>query len=151
MMTRRRTRRKPRSADSSDALAIPDAELDVLACVWQEGPVTARRIREMLARHRPMAHGSVVTLLSRLEAKGMIGKEKGPVGKAFLFKSIERPEPTYRRLVKDWLGRVFGGNTAAMISAVLEVEAPTVEEYAEIQKAIAAARSRVKKATRRTR
>jgi hypothetical protein len=24
---------------------IPNAELDVLACLWQEGPVTARRIR----------------------------------------------------------------------------------------------------------
>ncbi len=150
-MARRKTRKKSRGTEPAEPPSIPDAELDVLACVWQEGPVTARRIREMMLRYRPMAHGSVVTLLTRLEAKGMVEKEKGPVGKAFLFKSVERPEPTHRRLVKDWLGRVFGGNTAAMISAVLEVEAPTADEYAEIQKAVSNAKSKVKKATRRAR
>lgn len=128
--------------------SIPNAELDILACLWREGPVTARRIRDMMKKYRPMAHGSVVTLLTRLETKGLVSKEKGAVGKAFLFRARNGPEQTHRRLTRDLLQRVFANNPAAMIGAVLDVEAPTAEEYAEIQKHVAAARGRVRKKPR---
>lgn len=97
---------------------IPNAELDVLACLWQEGPVTARRIREKMLKYRPMAHGSVVTLLTRLEAKGLATKVKGPVGKAFLFSAGKKPEVTQRQLVADMIDRVFNGDAGAMQSAL---------------------------------
>jgi len=105
-----------------DSDHIPNAELDVLACLWQEGPVTARRIREMMLKYRPMAHGSVVTLLTRLEAKGLVSKEKGPVGKAFLFSAAKKAEVTQRQLVADMLGRVFAGDAGAMSAALNAVK-----------------------------
>ena len=101
---------------------IPNAELDVLACLWQEGPVTARRIREKMLKYRPMAHGSVVTLLTRLEAKNLATKVKGPVGKAFLFSPGKKAEITQRELVADMVDRVFNGDHGAMQSALNAVK-----------------------------
>jgi BlaI family transcriptional regulator, penicillinase repressor len=112
---------------------LPAAELEVLACLWQEGEATARRIREMMKRYRPMAHGSVVTLLMRLESKGLVSKEKGPVGKAFVFKSVRRPDATYRILLRDMLIRVFGGDMVKMATAMIEAQPPTMEEVRELQ------------------
>lgn len=123
---------------------IPAAELDVLACLWQEGQATARQIREMMKRYRPMAHGSVVTLLVRLEHKGLVTKEKGPVGKAFVFKPARRPEATYRTLLKDLLQRVFGGDLVKMTAALLESQPPTAEEAKALQLLFGKAREKKK-------
>ena len=110
----------------------PDAELDVLACLWQLENATAAEIREHLSESRPMAHGSVLTLLKRLGARGMVSREKGPRGKAFVFRPTRRPEPTCRRILKDLADRVFGGNRVAMIASLLETGSPTPEELEEL-------------------
>jgi BlaI family penicillinase repressor len=107
-----------RKASSNAKGTLPPAELDVLACIWKAGPTTARQIRQMMLKYRPMAHGSVVTLLTRLEAKNYVTREKGPVGKAFIYKSKDKAEVVHKKLVKDMLNRVFNGNTQAMISTV---------------------------------
>lgn len=141
---KKRKKKATRSASSS----IPNAELDVLSCVWREGPVTARRIREMMKKYRPMAHGSVVTLLTRLEEKGLVGKKKGPVGKAFLFSSKKDPGPTHRKLAKDLLHRVFADNVADMVAALFAAETPTQDELATIQKLVSATKKKARKKRR---
>ena len=112
---------------------IPDAEMDVLACLWRSGSATAREIREELESFRPMAHGSTVTLLNRLEAKGLVAKRRGKVGRAFEFRPTRKPGPTYRRMVTRLLDRVFGGNPVALVASLLDGRKPTAEELAQIQ------------------
>ncbi|MFQ5429794.1 MAG: BlaI/MecI/CopY family transcriptional regulator [Phycisphaerae bacterium] len=148
MAKKRKKKRKPSASAAPSAGSIPNAELDVLACIWQEGPVTARRIRDMMWKYRPMAHGSVVTLLTRLEDKGLVSKTKGPVGKAFLFRSTGKPQTTYKKLVKDMVQRVFAGNTAAMVTSLFEAHPPTQDELELIRKAISGAKKRAKKTRR---
>ncbi len=143
-MAKKKKKKGTKSASSN----IPNAELDVLSCVWQEGPVTARRIREMMMKYRPMAHGSVVTLLTRLEDKNLVGKKKGPVGKAFLFSSKRDPAPTHRKLAKEMLSRVFAGNVASMVTSLFEAETPTQDELAAIQKLVSATKKKAKKKRR---
>lgn len=113
---------------------VPDAELEVLACLWQKGRATARELREAMMSYRPMSHGSMVTLLKRLERKGLVSKEKGPVGKAFVYEATRRPEPTYRRIMRDLRERIFGGSGVAMMMSLFETRAPTPEELDELQK-----------------
>ena len=105
-----------------------------MACLWQKGSATAREIREAMADYRPMTHGSTVTLLRRLEAKGWVDRRKGPVGKAFVYRPLRRPEPTHRRLVRDLVKRVFGGSGVRLISTLLDSEPPTAEELEELQR-----------------
>lgn len=122
---------------------IPDAELDVLACLWKQGGEgTARQIREAMDPYRPMAHGSVMTLLKRLEEKGLVTKRKAPVGKAFLFQATRKPGPTYRRLVQDLLDRVFGGNGLALVTSLFETRPPTREEIEDLQRMLDELRAR---------
>ena len=73
---------------------LPDAELEVLACLWQKGEATARDVREAMAAYRPLTHSAVSTLLARLQEKDLVARRKGPVGKAFLFRAIGRPKST---------------------------------------------------------
>ncbi len=112
---------------------LPDAELDVISCLWQQGECTARDIREAMEGYRPMTHGSMVTLLKRLESKGWVTRRKGDVGKAFVYRATRRPEPTQRRLVRDMLRRVFGGSGVQLVSTLLDSAPPTEEELDKLQ------------------
>jgi BlaI family transcriptional regulator, penicillinase repressor len=121
---------------------LPDAELEVIACLYQQDEATARQIRESMKGYRPMAHGSVDTLLKRLEGKGLVTRRKGPVGKAFLYKPTRNPGPTYRRVVQNLLERVFGGNGIALVTSLFETQPPTREELDALQELLDELRER---------
>ena len=129
---------------------LPDAELEVLACLWQRGQATARQIREAIKEYRPMAHGSVVTLLKRLEGKGLVRREKGPVGEAFVYSPTRRPGPAYRRIVGNLLQRIFGGDGVALVASLFETQPPTSDELEELQRLLDQLRERSTKKGRET-
>jgi len=113
---------------------LPAAELDVLACLWRHGKATAREVRETMRRYRPMAHGSVATLLGRLQDKGLVSRQKGPVGKAFVYKPTRRAGAGYRRVVRELLQRVFGGDSLALVTSLFETQPPTQDQLEELQR-----------------
>ena len=122
------------AGNGTNGKPLPHAELEVMACIWQRGESTAREVREVMSTYRPMTHGSMVTLLKRLEAKGWLAREKAPVGKAFIYHATRRPEPTHRRILTDLVRRIFGGNGVALISTLLDSKPPTMEELDRLQK-----------------
>jgi len=117
----------------SNSNRLPDAELEVMGCLWEEGPATARQVREVMDDYRPMTHGSMVTLLKRLEAKGWVTREKAPVGKAFVYRPVRRPGPTRKRILRNLVQRVFGGNGVALISTLFDSEPPSPNEMEKLQ------------------
>src|SRR5579871_1889294 len=112
---------------------LPDAELDVMVCLWQKGPSTAREVREALSTQRPMRHATVFTLLKRLESKRLVAREKGPVGKAFVYRALVRPAKTHKRILGDLLDRVFQGSGIALVASLLESRPPTADEIDELE------------------
>jgi predicted transcriptional regulator len=126
-----------------DERKLPDAELEVLACLWQRGgEATAREVREALHPYRPMTHGSVMNLLKRLEEKQLVRKRKGNQGKAFIFKAAEKPGPTLRRLIRNLLDRVFGGSGPALVASLFEARPPTAAEIDDLQGLLDALKAR---------
>lgn len=113
---------------------LPDAELEVLACLWRAGEATAREIREAMEPYRPLAHASVMTLLGRLESKGYLKRRKAAVGKSFLYKPTRKPDKTMRGVMRDVLERVFAGDGVAMVTSLFEASPPSAEEIAELQR-----------------
>ena len=111
---------------------LPAAELDVLAFLWRHGPATASDIRRAIAPFRPMAHGSAVTLLKRLEEKHLVAAT-GKQGKAFIYTATPKPDSTYRRLVRNMLDRVFGGNALSLVSSLFAGRPPNPDEVAQLR------------------
>ena len=112
---------------------IPEAELEVLACLWNAEPLTAGEIREQLQAYRPMAHGSVLTLLNRLSEKNLVLREKSGKGKSFAYRPVQRPAPIYRRILGKLRQRIFGGSSVAMVASLLESQTTTLEELNELK------------------
>jgi BlaI family penicillinase repressor len=115
---------------------IPDAELDVLQCLHRLGDATSADVRRDLETARPMAHGSVVTLLNRLERKGLVTHWKGSVGKAFVYRATRSPQATARPLVRNVLQRVFGGDKLALVASLFETRPPTPQELDDLERLV---------------
>jgi BlaI family penicillinase repressor len=111
--------------------SLPDAELDVLSCLWKHGELTARAVRERLTTSRPMTHSAVSTLLTRLLEKGMVIRKKQ--GRSFVYRAVKKAQRAGRRVVSDTLNRVFGGNPAAVVSSLFETRPPTADELDQLQ------------------
>ncbi len=112
---------------------LPKAELEVMSCLWRQGPQLVREIRERLAASRPMSHASVSTLLKRLESKGLVAREKAGTGKAFVYRSRVAPTRTQRQILGDLVQRVFDGSGVALVASLFETKPPSPEEIVQLQ------------------
>ncbi|MBD3268342.1 hypothetical protein GF373_16875 [bacterium] len=121
---------------------LSEAELDVMVCLWNKDELTAKAIREALEPHRPMTHGAAVTLLNRLEAKGMVKKEKGKVGKAFIYKPAQKPTGTYRQILDNLVQRIFRGNSLALVTSLYETHPPTEDEIDQLEEYLESLRAK---------
>jgi BlaI family transcriptional regulator, penicillinase repressor len=130
-------RRKARSPEArhSDHI-LPEAEMEVLAAVHARGEADAREIREALASYRSMLHASVLTLLGRLEAKGLVNRRKAPVGKAFRYTAARSPRPVYRSLLKRLVQRLFTNDPSRLVATLFDATKPSPEELRRIRQLV---------------
>lgn len=112
---------------------VPTAEFEVLACIRQMEQATAREIRELMHPYRPMAHGSVVNLLKRLEAKKLVTKKKGPVGKAFVYRPRAATASIYEGVLSRLLNRIYGGDSLALVASLFETRPPDIRELEKLE------------------
>ena len=124
------------------ATRIPEAEADVLAVLFDAGEATARTVRERLVKKRPMAHGTVVTLLRRLEDRGLVKRRKADQGKAFIYSPTKAHARTFGPLVSSLMQRAFGGKPAALVASLFETRKPTAREIDELEAMVAELRKR---------
>ncbi|WP_417383426.1 BlaI/MecI/CopY family transcriptional regulator [Gimesia sp.] len=117
----------------TDSQDLPEAELEVLACLWNAGALTAGEIRKQLESYRPMAHGSVLTLLNRLSEKGLVKREKSGQGKSFAYRAAQGPQTTHRHILQKLRQRIFGGNSVAIVASLLESQPTSPEEIEELK------------------
>ena len=112
---------------------VPEAELDVLSALRRAGEATAADLVRALAAQRPLAHASVVTLLTRLEGRGLVARRRGEVGKAFVYRSTPRAETALRGLIDRLVARVFGGDRIGFVASFLESGPPTAAEAEKLR------------------
>ena len=123
---------------------LPDAELDVLAAVSRLGQATVAEVRTEIDAFRPMAHGSVVTLLGRLEAKGLVAKRKGDAGKAFVYHATRSGEGSVRPILRGLVTRLFAGNRTDFVATLFDGPPPSAEEVKALEELVGDLRKRKK-------
>jgi BlaI family transcriptional regulator, penicillinase repressor len=98
---------------------LANAELALMELLWDEGPLTARGIREHLyPGYERAQHGTVQRLLQRLEDKGFVVRERDlPV---YLFRaSVSREEYAGSQL-ESLAQRLTGGSFAPLVTHLVE-------------------------------
>ena len=104
----------------------------MLARLHQLGEAPASEIRTALQRQRPLSHASVMTLLGRLETRGLVARRKADRGKAFLFRPVA-PEKVYGGVLQRLVERVFANDPVALVASLFGDRKPTADQVQRLE------------------
>ena len=77
---------------------IPDAELELMMIIWEaEKPITRIEIEEKLSEDRDVLPNTILTLLTRLEKRGFLKKERD--GKINYYSALVDKEPYLKEAI----------------------------------------------------
>lgn len=109
---------------------LSDSEWKLMNCLWEQSP---RTITELTAALRPdtgWSKNTVITMLSRLEAKGAVRHQEGERAKRY-FPVMDRRDAAQAE-TENFLGKVYGGSLGLMMSAMVESRRLTEDDIAEL-------------------
>ena len=124
------------------ARKLPDLsrfELQCLRLVWEHYEASAREIHAALAD--PPTYSTVRTILTRLEDKGAIVRERRE-GKAWVYRCLLDPAAVRQREVGRFLETLFGGRADGLVSTLADMEALSLEDLRELERHLDAAGSK---------
>ena len=111
---------------------LPDAELEVMQILWRcEAPVARTTVEDEMAKLRPMAQTTLLTLLTRLADKGFVRIEKH--GRSSVYTPLVAREDYQARQSKRFVDQLFGGSMSAFASA-LTASGLSKEDLEELRK-----------------
>ena len=93
-------------------LDLAPLELECLTVLWPLGETTVRDIHRALAETRPRAYTTVMTIMDRLEQKGIVTRRK--VGRAFRYQARLSAEEARLQAVRKIVEGFFDGSPEAL-------------------------------------
>jgi predicted transcriptional regulator len=113
--------------------ALPRREREVFETLCRLEASTAAGVRNALSD--PLSDSAVRTMLSRLEAKGLVERSAGPDG--FLYGPAQRPEAVAANALRRMIDTFFAGSAASAATALLGLgQRLTPEEAAALERVI---------------
>ena len=110
---------------------LPDTELEVMQALWScTAPATRADMEQFLNKSHPMAHTTLLTLLSRLAEKEFVRIEKD--GRSAHYYPLVSKEDYLAAQSRRFLNQLFGGSIPAFANALCN-SGLTKEELAELR------------------
>ena len=109
-----------------------DAELEILAVLWANGPSTVRAAHEALAKRRPTGYTTALKMLQIMAEKGLVRRDESK--RAHVYRAAESREKTQRRLAGDFLERAFLGSAGDLVLGALSARKASKEDLDEIRR-----------------
>jgi BlaI family transcriptional regulator, penicillinase repressor len=94
-----------------------DAELAILAVLWERGPSTVRDVHDELNLHTTTGYTTVLKLLQIMTEKGLVVRDEAQ--RAHIYESRYSEQKTQRQLLSDLVDRAFGGSAAKLVMQAL--------------------------------
>ena len=108
-----------------------EAELEVLAVLWDRGPSTVREVNEVLDARKPTGYTTTLKHMQLMTEKGLLVRDESM--RPQVYRPALSKEKTQKRLVKELLKRAFDGSAAQLVLRALATEEARSEELAEIR------------------
>ncbi len=109
---------------------LSDGEWKLMDRLWDHAPMT---IMELTAAMKPVtgwSKNTVITMLDRLAAKGAVTYETE--GRARQYRPLVPREEAALKETENFLDKVFGGSLGLMMSAMVERNALSREDIAQL-------------------
>jgi len=110
---------------------ISESEWLVMKAIWNENPITSKRVVEALSGSTAWKPKTIKTLLNRLVKKGAVGyKSKG---REYHYYPLIEEAVFVKAESRSFLKRVFGGAVKPMLATMVESEDLSPEDVEELK------------------
>lgn len=109
---------------------LSDGEWKLMNRLWEHSPMTIMELTGALREETGWGKHTVITMLSRLEAKGAVRHEEGPRAKQY-FAALDRDRAA-RTETESFLEKVYGGSLGVMMNAMVGSRALSEEDLTEL-------------------
>ena len=114
--------RRKSTSMTNTARRIPlptPVELEILQLVWNLKTATVRDVYEAILEQRRIAYTTVMTMMKIMERKGILRKAQQQ-GRAFIYKAAHTRERVNKAMLREFMGRVFGGSSEALLNQLID-------------------------------
>ena len=118
----------------SKLTALSGPQLDIMKVVWRLGEATVRDVYEELRTQRTIAYTTVMTTMKNMKAKGHLKKRNE--GRAFVYSATATESRMLKRIVGDFIDRVFNGSAEPLLVHLVKEQRLTEKDLKKIQKMI---------------
>lgn len=113
---------------------LGDLQLAIMRVLWRLGEATVRRVQEELRPRRPLALTTVATMLTKMEAKGVVAHRAE--GRRFIYRPLVSERQVRRSMVRRLTDGLFAGDAMAVVSHLLSEREIPADELAELKRMI---------------
>jgi len=111
-----------------------ELELEILKILWKSGSASVREVVDALRPTRPLAYTSVMTMMTIMVRKGYL-KRARKEGR-FVYRPSAPERTTVRRMLRDFVDRVFDGSAVAAALNLLQAKELDDEEIARLREVL---------------
>ena len=113
---------------------ISEAELDIMAVLWADSPLSAADIAAKVRGRRAWSPTTIKTMLSRLVDKGALAAEAQ--GRRFLYRPLVERVPLAGAQAGRLVDRLFGGRISPLVAHLAERRDLEPDDLAALEKLI---------------
>ena len=111
-------------------ISLSAGEWHVMECLWQQQPRTLMELVRTLAPETGWSKSTIVTMVTRLEAKGAITYREG--GRARLYSPTITREQAALQETESLLRRVYRGSVGLMVNTLADSRGLTQADIDEL-------------------
>ena len=108
------------------------AELEILAVLWERGPSSVREVHDELRARRETGYTTVLKTLQIMTEKGLVARDESQRSHIYSARAPQRE--TQRQLLDDLLERAFSGSSSALVMQALATRRASPEELDAIRR-----------------
>lgn len=113
---------------------LSEPQFEIMKVVWRLGEATVRDVYEDLRLQRPIAYTTIMTMMKNMEARGHLKKRSE--GRAFVYTATVPESRMLRRIVGDFIDRVFNGSTEPLLAQLVEERRLSEQDLEKISRMI---------------
>ena len=116
--------------------APTESELAILQILWDEGPLTVRRVNERLNddAERSIGYTTTLKIMQLMADKGLVNRDVS--NRSHVYAAAVAQERTQKNLLRRFVDKAFGGSRTQLVLRALGESNPSAEELQAIKQLI---------------
>ena len=110
-------------------------ELEVLKVMWDQQPCSVQTVAEVMAERRGLARTTVLTVMQRLHAKGILKRRKRKG--VYHFSAAQQPDTTLSKIIASFVDEVLDGSALPFVAYLASSRKLTREQAEALSEIVA--------------